>query len=376
MDRTTPVDNASYRQLFPRCSTGLGREVDETPPGRYFTEHTLTMSPTLSLPRTRVAVALAAVSLCVLSSSSAHAQMTGGSGSVVRRLDEGITTPRALSMGGRAEAGGSSTTALFANPAGATAIRTYHVDALTMYDPTIGRFAVGSGVMDSTRSLLSGGFSYTFGAIPDGADARTTHDARLVVGLNLGQMVGLGARVRYLNVSAGPSAPQSQGLDRNAFSGFTFDAGLHLHPLREFSLSVTGYNLNNVNTTTAPIQLGTGAMLSPIRELSFVADVLIDFRSTNAIRGVYSGGLEVFIANRFTARGGYLFDDTRGGSQAFTLGAGYVDPNFGIELGWRQAVVPDMQSTLLLSVRYFYQAAAQQAQAAQAQAAQSAASAQ
>jgi hypothetical protein len=71
-----------------------------------------------------------------------------------------------------------------------------------------------------------------------------------------------------------------------------------------------------------------------------------------------------------------LFDDTRGGSQAFTLGAGYVDPNFGIELGWRQAVVPDMQSTLLLSVRYFYQAAAQQAQAAQAQAAQSAASAQ
>jgi len=307
---------------------------------------------------------------CVLASATASAQMTGGSGSVVRRLDEDMTTPRAMSLGGRAEAAGSSTTALFANPAGATAIRTYHVDALTLWDPTIGRFAVGSGVMDSTRNLLSGGFSYNFSAIPDGPDARTSHDARIVLGVNLGPLIGLGARVRYLNVSAGPSAPQSQGLDRNAFSGFTFDAGLHIHPVREFSLSATGYNLNNVSTTAAPIQLGTGAALSPIRELSFVADVLIDFRSTNAIRGRYSGGAELFIANRYAFRAGYLFDDTRGGSQAFTLGAGYVDPNFGIEIGYRQAVVPEMQTTLMLSVRYFYQAAAQQAQAAQAQAAQ------
>lgn len=316
---------------------------------------------------------VAVMGACSSLSLPAFAQVTGGSGSVVRRLDEDMTTARAMSLGGRGEATGSSTTALFANPAGATAMRTYHVDALTLWDPTIGRFAVGSGVMDSTRNLLSGGFAYTFSAIPDGPDARTTHDARLVLGVNLGQMLGIGARVRYLNVSTGPSAPQSQGLDRNAFSGFTFDAGLHLHPMREFSLSVTGYNLNNVSTTAAPIQLGTGLAISPIRELSFVADALVDFRSTNAIRGLYSGGAELFIANRYAFRAGYLYDDTRGGSQAFTLGAGYIDPNFGIELGYRQAVVPEMQTTLMLSVRYFYQAAAQQAQAAQAQAAQAAA---
>ncbi|MBL8679292.1 MAG: hypothetical protein JNK05_09015 [Myxococcales bacterium] len=306
---------------------------------------------------------------CVLASSVAGAQMaptemrTGGSGSVVRRLDEDMTTARAIALGGRAEAAGSSTTALFANPAGASALRTYHVDALTLYDPTVGRFAVGSGIMDSTRNLISGGFSYVFSAIPDGPEARTSHDARLVVGVNLGQMVGLGARVRYLNISGAQAAPQSQGLERGAWGGFTFDAGLHVHPLREFSLSVTGYNLNNVNTAAAPITVGGGVAVSPIPQLTFVADALVDFRSTNAVRGRYSGGAELFLASRYAIRAGYLYDDTRGASQAFTLGAGYIDQNFGVELGYRQAVVPDMQSTLLLSVRYFYQAAAQQQQA-------------
>lgn len=339
-------------------------------PRRSLKPNALSQRATRRTTAPRIAfVAAPAALACVLASRVASAQMaptemrTGGSGSVVRRLDEDMTTPRAMALGGRAEAAGSSTTALFANPAGASALRTYHVDALTLYDPTVGRFAVGSGIMDSTRNLISGGFSYVFSAIPDGPEARTSHDARLVVGVNLGQMVGLGARVRYLNISGAQAAPQSQGLERGAWGGFTFDAGLHVHPLREFSLSVTGYNLNNVNTTAAPITVGGGLAVSPIPQLTFVADALVDFRSTNAVRGRYSGGAELFLASRYAIRAGYLYDDTRGASQAFTLGAGYIDQNFGVELGYRQAVVPDMQSTLLLSVRYFYQAAAQQQQA-------------
>lgn len=339
-------------------------------PRRSLKPNALSQRATRRTTAPRIAfVAAPAALACVLASSVAGAQMaptemrTGGSGSVVRRLDEDMTTARAIALGGRAEAAGSSTTALFANPAGASALRTYHVDALTLYDPTVGRFAVGSGIMDSTRNLISGGFSYVFSAIPDGPEARTSHDARLVVGVNLGQMVGLGARVRYLNISGAQAAPQSQGLERGAWGGFTFDAGLHVHPLREFSLSVTGYNLNNVNTTAAPITVGGGVAVSPIPQLTFVADALVDFRSTNAVRGRYSGGAELFLASRYAIRAGYLYDDTRGASQAFTLGAGYIDQNFGVELGYRQAVVPDMQSTLLLSVRYFYQAAAQQQQA-------------
>jgi hypothetical protein len=314
----------------------------------------------------RVASTVVALSACALAPlASAQDTRTGGSGSRVRRLDEDLTSARAMALGGRAEAGGASTTALFGNPAAASSMRTYHVDSYTLYDPTVGRFAIGSGMIDSTRSVFTAGFAYSFTNIDFAADKRTVHDGRLLLGLNLGQFVGLGGRVRYLNASAGPLAPDAQGLDRGAFSGFTFDAGLHVHPAREFALSVTGYNLNNVNSTAAPIALGTGVALSPIREFHLVADALIDFRSTGVTRGRFSGGAELFISNKYAIRGGYLFDDTRGGSQAFTAGFGYVDPNFGVELSWRQAVVPDLQSTLMISLRYYYQAAAQQAQQAQ-----------
>ncbi|MDP3273764.1 MAG: hypothetical protein Q8Q09_01120 [Deltaproteobacteria bacterium] len=317
---------------------------------------------------------IASAALAVAPSVSAQtAPRTGGSGSQVRPLDEELTTPRAAALGGRAEAGGASTTALFANPAGAASMRTYHVDSYGLYDPTTGRFGVGTGVMDSTRAMVSGGLAYSFHSINTAAVQRSSHDVRLVAALNMGQKAALGARLRYLNISGTPfaaqSAPESQGLQSNAWGGVTLDLGLHVHPIREFAFSITGLNLNNVDTVAAPISMGGGVMVSPIRELTFVADVLMDFRSTNAIRGRYSGGAELFIASRYAIRAGYLFDDTRGGSQAVTFGAGYLDTSFGVELSLRQAIIPDMQSTLMLSVRYFYQAAATQA-AQQAQAAQ------
>ncbi len=297
------------------------------------------------------------------------APRTGGSGSVVRRLDEEGTTPRSMSLGGRAEAAGASTSALFANPAGASALRTYHVDSYLLYDPTVGRFATGTGVMDSTRSLVAGGMAYVFTTLNNATESRTSHDARIAGSVNLGQSIGLGVRGRYLNISGTPNgaqlAPQNQGLQSGSWSGFTFDAGLHVHPMREFSLSVTGYNLNNPDTTAAPISLGGGLAVSPMRELTLVADALVDFRSTNGPRGRYSGGMELFFAGKYAIRGGYLFDDTRGGSQAVTFGAGYIDPAWSLELGMRQAIVPDLQSTLMVSVRYFYQGAQQQAQQAQ-----------
>lgn len=333
----------------------------------------ITVRVTPQAPRA-LPVALGLALLCgvfpsVASAQSSGAPRTGGSGSVVRALDEDNTTPRTMALGGRAEAAAASTGALFANPAGASAMRTYHVDSYLLYDPTIGRFGTGTGVMDSTRSLVSGGLAYVFNTINNANESRTSHDARVAVAVNLGQSFSLGARGRYLNVAGtpngAPAAPQNQGLQTGAWGGFTFDAGLHVHPMREFSLSVTGYNLNNPDTTAAPISLGGGLSLSPIRELTLVADALVDFRSTNAVRGRYSGGIELFLSGKYAIRGGYLFDDTRGGSQAVTFGVGYIDPAWSVELAMRQAIVPDLQSTMMLSVRYFYQSAQQQAQQAQ-----------
>jgi hypothetical protein len=118
-------------------------------------------------------------------------------------------------------------------------------------------------------------------------------------------------------------------------------------------LSVSGHNLNNQDTTLAPISMGGGISLSPVSMLTLVADVLMDFRSAPRPKGRYSGGVELFLANHFPLRAGYAYDDLRG-THAVTMGVGYISENFGAEFGMRQEVVPQAQTTMMLSLRYFY----------------------
>jgi hypothetical protein len=55
-----------------------------------------------------------------------------------------------------------------------------------------------------------------------------------------------------------------------------------------------------------------------------------------------------------------VYDDIRGGAQSITAGLGYLNENFGVEVSLRQGFEVDTQTTMLLAVRYFYQAPQQQ----------------
>jgi hypothetical protein len=104
--------------------------------------------------------------------------------------------------------------------------------------------------------------------------------------------------------------------------------------------------------------MGAGIALQPASILTIVADALLDFRQVGQVRGRYSGGVELFLGNHFPIRAGYAFDHLRF-SHAITAGVGYMDENFGVEFGIRQAVAPDPETTMMLSVRYFYRGATQ-----------------
>jgi hypothetical protein len=171
--------------------------------------------------------------------------------------------------------------------------------------------------------------------------------------------VGIGIITRYINATGGPPLLNGANLTNSgAWAGFLFDAGVFVRPIQMLQLTVSGHNLNNQDTTLAPISMGVGAALTPVSFLTIVADALIDFRSAATVKGRYSGGVELFIANRFPLRAGYAYDDLRG-THAVTAGVGYMDENFGVEFGMREAVYPDPQTTMMLSVRYFYRGALQ-----------------
>lgn len=290
--------------------------------------------------RTGAAFLAVMVSLTLPATALAQAQ----------RLDEDPATPRMMALGGRAEAISSSTSAMFANPSALVASRVYHADGLVLYDPTVGRFTVGSAVVDSTRNAVAAGVSYLFTTVP--GESRTSHDVRLNVTFPIANVLGIGGTVRYLALSSRSSAAGSTELNAREWSGFTFDAGLFLRPVSWLQLSASGRNLNN--PTVAPIGVGCGVAVMPLSTLTVVADALVDFRTNGSPRGRYSGGVELFLGNHYPLRVGYLYDDVRQGAQAVTAGIGYLDENFGVEFALRQGIVPEPQTTLLLSLRYFY----------------------
>ncbi len=291
-----------------------------------------------------------AVTLC---SSAALAQTA-----TPVRLDEDPSTARTMALGGRAEATASSSGSMFANPASIIAARGYHTELLTMYDPTIGRYLFGSALTDSTRQYVSAGLAYFYSGIA-GTDQRSMHDTRINVTFAISPNVGIGIIARYLNATGGPPLMNGSSLtNAGAWAGFLLDAGLFVRPFRMLQISASGHGLNNQDTTIAPINMGVGVAFAPVSMLNIVADALIDFRQAGSAKGRYSGGVELFLGNRFPIRLGYAYDDLRG-THAVTAGVGYMDENFGVELGLRQGVFPDMQTTLMLGVRYFYRGALQ-----------------
>ena len=73
-----------------------------------------------------------------------------------------IQSPRALAFGGAQVALGTSTTALFLNPANLPLARVYHFEALAAVSPEAQRQSYGGAVVDSSTSSLAGGLTGTW----------------------------------------------------------------------------------------------------------------------------------------------------------------------------------------------------------------------
>lgn len=305
----------------------------------------------INWPAVAAAVTAAAV---MLASAAAHAQTAPATTPAPVRLDDDLVTPRMMALGGRAEAVASSTSSIFSNPASVASTRAYNGDAYFSWDPTINGFSFGTAVIDSTRSFITGGVSYRYFTVDNPNDHRTGHDTRLALALPIGSFLGIGASVRYLNITGGPAMPSNSSLNSREWAGFTFDAGVFVRPVQFLQITASGRNLNNPDTSAAPIGVGFGAALLPAQVITIVADALLDFRMTGSPKGRYSGGVELFLFDHFALRAGYMYDDARV-AHAITGGIGYLSTNFGAELSVRQGILPEMQTTLMLSARFFYQ---------------------
>lgn len=286
--------------------------------------------------------------LSMLGVAAALALRPSGATAQVATAPEVPVTARTMALGGGTYGTAVSTSGIFSNPAAMGLARLYHVDSSGLYDASTGRWALGSAVADTTRTI-GAGLSYTYGNAGD--DDRTTHDARLALSLALADGVAIGLTGRYMNYSGPASENGRLGV---AYSGMTLDAGIAVRPWRFLSLGVTGISLTNPDTALSPRAVAGGFGIFPVENIGVVGDMYWDLRSYDSPRARYSGGLEVMLQH-VPLRAGYAYDETRLGGpvHTFTAGLGYIDQSFGVEAALRQDVSGASQTTMLINLRYF-----------------------
>lgn len=178
----------------------------------------------------------------------------------------------------------------------------------------------------------------------------------------LGDHFAIGATGRWLrvdqSVGAGPfghSLASDGTADGPLLNALTFDVGATAALGESFRFGLAGHNLTNLGTALAPT-IGSAGLAYGSHEFSLEADGLLDFTTYGSARARLMAGAELFLADRYAVRVGWRYD---GGTlvHAASLGFGYVDPRWSVELAVRRDLISDHASTFaVLGLRYFYDA--------------------
>jgi len=268
-----------------------------------------------------------------------------------------------MAMGSAMTALGTSTTALYDNPANLPFARVYHFEAFAELVPEASRQTYGGAVADSVTNRIAGGLAGAYSMMdPNGIDRRWL-DVRLTLAYPLTEWLSVGIAGRYINatqgISHGPFGASlvSDGTPTTAiYSGLTGDAGVTVQPFTGFRIGVVGKNLTVPNNGIVPTTVAGGIGWSN-EVFAIEGDGLVDFQTWGTPRPRFGGGAELFLLNHVPLRAGYRADLGQR-VQSITFGAGYIDKKLGVEASMRRDVVADHPSTtMMLTLRYFYDSA-------------------
>ncbi len=311
--------------------------------------------------RLRPLAVLASLSLFAIARSAAA---DPSSTSPEQGFDLGeIPSPRAVAMGGAQYTLGSSTTALYLNPASLLLAKVYHLEALAAFTPEARRPSFGAGVADSQTNKMAGAVGGMWSVQdPDGIN-RSWTDLRVALAYPLGEKLNFGVTGRYLrvtqDVAKGPlgSSLVSDGTKDGATAHhFTADVGFTALASEKFRFALLGRNLTHPGNSLAPTQviLG-GGFTDPESGVSVELDVLADFDTWKTVAPRAMLGGEYFFKEHYAARVGYRYDHGPR-VHSVSLGGSYIEKKWGVELSGRRDIIGEHQTTMMvLGLRYFHE---------------------
>jgi len=282
-----------------------------------------------------------------------------------------IETGRSAAMGGALRALGNAVTGLYANPANIALTRVYHLQGLAQIWPEARRQSYGATAVDSVTGRLAGAIGAHYGVLdPDGVDRKWT-DVRLGLGFPISDRFYAGVTGKYLKLRDNGLARPGYGLrhsyasaglpDAAIVDGFTFDAGITVKPTNNFFIGVVGTNLTSPGHGFQPLTLG-GAVGFGNNDITAEVDVVADFTTYTKADGTSRtnmramAGFEYLAADHFPLRVGYRYD-AEPALHAISAGAGYIDPQFSVDLSIRRTVSGKEPfgpvTTVVVDLQYF-----------------------
>jgi len=272
-----------------------------------------------------------------------HASLAQTETEVAHNYGE-IETPRSTAVAGALRATGTSTSALFANPANMALTQVYHVSGFAQMFPEDNKQIFGAAVVDSTISStgLAGGLAVAWSQQDPGGLGRQWTDMRFGLSLPLPEVLYVGVSARYLildQTGVGPlgASYASGGLQgQTMYETVTGDVGITLRPVKELLIGFVGQNLTNPDTALLPLMGGMGVgFLSS--DISFGGDVVFEASTFDEVRMRAQGGLEYLLADRVPLRAGYRYDQGMH-SHAASFGIGFTDPRFSLDAAVRRSL--------------------------------------
>jgi hypothetical protein len=248
-----------------------------------------------------------------------------------------LAGPRALGLGACVGVA-SGNDGIFVNPGAVGARKRYSVETLYTLDrrggTTVGQY-LGGSVVDaiSTPVAASAGYVRAF----DGPQT-----GNLFVGgvaFTVAPRTWLGAQARWFSGSEWLYAPDGTTVASASVEAVTADAGLYWEATDLVSLGLAGYGLIPTNHDQAlPAGVGAGLAVGSDTSVKVTGDWRADFDRRGQTTNRYAAGLELLLGRMVPVRGGWMKDETLGGSW-WNAGAGLVTSGgVGLEVGYRQSL--------------------------------------
>ncbi len=230
-------------------------------------------------------------------------------------------TTRALGMADANRAIATGNDSVYLNPAGAAFGHRYTIEFDGVRDVATGGFVTGASVVDSTSSQpVAGAFSYTRWQLGD----VTGNVVHLGFAYPASPKFLIGTTTKYLGLS-GPDGDVSR---------WTTDIGA-LILTGPFSLGFVGQNLVPTHSALAPVGIGYGIAFGEDTTFRLAIDGTTTFLPGGVRALSTKAGAEYLVSGAFPIRAGVAYDWTTR-AYDFAAGVGFVTPQAGIDLGYRQ----------------------------------------